>query len=192
MTTENRATLAQVMACCLTAQSHYLNQCSLIISKVEWHSSNCKFTSDTSVTNHWNHLENQVPKIQSKFPRGQWVNNSAPLWLRGSAPVSLESKEYPTRFGLGLIHTSGPEQNDGHFAGDCLRFIETLIICFSIQISFKFVTRVPVDQIHHYSFSRWLTDNWIHKRISIDITRTYWVNFDIANADHQTRITGVG
>ena len=33
------STLAQVMACCLTALSHYLNQCWLIISKVLWHSS---------------------------------------------------------------------------------------------------------------------------------------------------------
>ena len=33
------STMAQVMACCLTAQSHYLNQCWLIISKVTWHSS---------------------------------------------------------------------------------------------------------------------------------------------------------
>ena len=32
------STLAQVMACCLTAPSHYLNQCWLIISKVPWHS----------------------------------------------------------------------------------------------------------------------------------------------------------
>ena len=31
--------LVQVMACCLTAPSHYLNQCWLIISKVLWHSS---------------------------------------------------------------------------------------------------------------------------------------------------------
>ena len=31
-----RSTLDQVMACCLTAPSHYLNQCWLI-SKVEWH-----------------------------------------------------------------------------------------------------------------------------------------------------------
>ena len=31
--------LAQIMACCLTAPSHYLNQCWLIICKVEWHSS---------------------------------------------------------------------------------------------------------------------------------------------------------
>ena len=30
--------LAQVMACCLVVPSHYLNQCSLIISEVLWHS----------------------------------------------------------------------------------------------------------------------------------------------------------
>ena len=32
-------TLTQVMACCLTAASQYLTQCRLIISKVQWHSS---------------------------------------------------------------------------------------------------------------------------------------------------------
>ena len=32
------STLTQVMACCLTAPSHYLNQCWLIISEVKWHS----------------------------------------------------------------------------------------------------------------------------------------------------------
>ena len=31
------STLAQVMACCLTAPSHYLNQCWLIISEVQWY-----------------------------------------------------------------------------------------------------------------------------------------------------------
>ena len=30
--------LAQVMACCLMARSHYLNQCWVIISEVLWHS----------------------------------------------------------------------------------------------------------------------------------------------------------
>ena len=32
------STLAQVMACCLTAPRHYLNQCWFTISKVHWHS----------------------------------------------------------------------------------------------------------------------------------------------------------
>ena len=34
-----RSTLAQVMACCLMAPSHDLNQCWLIIGEVPWHSS---------------------------------------------------------------------------------------------------------------------------------------------------------
>ena len=48
------STLVQVMACCLTAPSHYLNQCWLIISKVQRHSSECNFTRDTSAVSHWN------------------------------------------------------------------------------------------------------------------------------------------
>ena len=48
------STLAQVMSCCLTAPSHYLNQCWLIISKVQWHSSEGNFTRDTSAISHWN------------------------------------------------------------------------------------------------------------------------------------------
>ena len=46
------STLAQVMACCLTAPSHYLNQCWLIISKVQWHLSEGIFVRDTSATIH--------------------------------------------------------------------------------------------------------------------------------------------
>ena len=49
-----RSTLAQVMACCLTAPSHYLNQCWLIISKVLYHSCEVNFTRDTSAINHQN------------------------------------------------------------------------------------------------------------------------------------------
>ena len=40
------------MACCLTAQSHYLNQCLLIISKVQWHSSEGNFTRDDLLMTH--------------------------------------------------------------------------------------------------------------------------------------------
>ena len=65
--------LAQVMSCCLTTPSHYLNQCWLIISKVEQHSCKDKFTRDTSVINHWNYLENEVLEMSFKFQRGQRV-----------------------------------------------------------------------------------------------------------------------
>ena len=70
----SRSTLAQVMACCLKSPGHYLNQCWIIISKVQWHSSVGSFTSETSAINQWNYLENNLSKISFKSPRGQWVN----------------------------------------------------------------------------------------------------------------------
>ena len=44
-------TLAQVMACCLTAPRRILNQCWLIISKVQWHSHYGNFPRDASTIN---------------------------------------------------------------------------------------------------------------------------------------------
>ena len=67
------STLAQVMACCLTAPSHYLNKCWLIITKVEWHSPEGNFTEDISAINHRNWLEKYSSKISLKSPRPQWV-----------------------------------------------------------------------------------------------------------------------
>ena len=40
------STLAQIMACCLMAPSHYLNQCWLIIKGVQWHSPESDFTGN--------------------------------------------------------------------------------------------------------------------------------------------------
>ena len=57
------STLAQVMACCLTAPSHYLNQCWLFIRKVQWYSSEDNFRSDISATNH----EVSLKIIYTKF-----------------------------------------------------------------------------------------------------------------------------
>ena len=68
------STLAQVMACCLTVPSHFLNQCWLIISKVEWNSSKGKFTKDNSVINHWNYLEVKYLKFHSNFPGANELN----------------------------------------------------------------------------------------------------------------------
>ena len=43
------STLVQVMACCLMASIHYLNQCWLIISEVMWHSTEDNLTRNASV-----------------------------------------------------------------------------------------------------------------------------------------------
>ena len=42
------STLAQVMACCLTAPSHYLNHCWLINRKIQWHWSESNLTRSIS------------------------------------------------------------------------------------------------------------------------------------------------
>ena len=77
------STLVQVMDCCLTAPNHYLNQCWLIIIKVQWHSSDPNFTRDTSDINHLNKLESYLFRISLKSHREQWVNSSWPAvgWL---------------------------------------------------------------------------------------------------------------
>ena len=51
------STLAQVMACCLTAPSHYLNQCLLIVSTGQWCLFKGNFTRDSSAINHENQLQ---------------------------------------------------------------------------------------------------------------------------------------
>ena len=48
----SRSTLVQVMVCCLTAPSHYLNQCWLIITKAQWCSSEGNFAWDITVISH--------------------------------------------------------------------------------------------------------------------------------------------
>ena len=44
------STLAQVMACCLTAPNHYLSQCWLLISKIMWHSPDSNVTGNAAAT----------------------------------------------------------------------------------------------------------------------------------------------
>ena len=51
------STLVQVMACCLTAPSHYLNQCWLILSKNQWYSSEVPQTSITKISLKITYLE---------------------------------------------------------------------------------------------------------------------------------------
>ena len=52
------STLVQVMAWCLTAPSHYLNQCWLIISEVLWHSTEGNFTWNAQDIYPWHEFEN--------------------------------------------------------------------------------------------------------------------------------------
>ena len=68
--------LAQVMACCLMAPSHYLNQCWPPIYEVLWYSPQEQFHGECrsyySVLWVWQ----LYFKIISIFPRGQWVKTT--------------------------------------------------------------------------------------------------------------------
>ena len=68
----SESTLAQVMAFCLTAPSHYQNQCSYIINEVIRHPHNSYFTS-THQLYLWRvwrlHFKNYY-----HIPQAQWVN----------------------------------------------------------------------------------------------------------------------
>ena len=64
------STLAQVLACCLMAPSHYLNQCCLLIKEVLWPYSTAN-TPDTILYM----FDNYNFKITAISPRGQWVKH---------------------------------------------------------------------------------------------------------------------
>ena len=73
-------TMIQVMACSLTAPSHYLNQCWLIISKVLWHSSEDIIIRRFEDTNQLSKIEEYFFKITLRSPKGQWVKSWKLCW----------------------------------------------------------------------------------------------------------------
>ena len=102
-------TLAQIMACCLTAPSHLMNQCWLFIKCVLRHSPECNSTACTQVTIVYNEFGTYAFKLTGISPRGQWVDvdphasyiQTQCLWAAFSppswplqAPSSFLSSEY--------------------------------------------------------------------------------------------------
>ena len=69
------STLVQVMACCLTAPSLYLNQCWLFINEGLLHSPETNFTVNSHDTILCKEFQNYTFKIIVTYPRGRWVNN---------------------------------------------------------------------------------------------------------------------
>ena len=71
-----RSTLThQVMACCLTAPRHYLNQFWLIITMVLHHSLKGNNTENALESDHCNVIENHTFKIKALSPKKHWVKN---------------------------------------------------------------------------------------------------------------------
>ena len=69
------ATLAHIMASCLTAPSHYLNQCWLNIGEVLWHSPEGNFTGNAQYFFLWYEFEKNWFKITATSLRDHLVNH---------------------------------------------------------------------------------------------------------------------
>ena len=104
-------TLAQVMACCLTAPSHYLNQCWLFIRGVLWHTSESSFAGIAQGIDSGYEFEKDILKNIFKSPRGQWVNSlwlSGAIWHHWSGPLLLRVMAW----GLVSKRQSGTHQSE--------------------------------------------------------------------------------
>ena len=68
------STLDHIMTCCLTALSHYLNQCWLLIGEVLWYSSESNVTANDLAIFLYPGFGNYAFQITVTSPRDQCVN----------------------------------------------------------------------------------------------------------------------
>ena len=69
-----------VIAFCLMAPSHYLNQCWLLISEVLKHSLDSNFIGGAEATILCYEFENYTFNITATSPRGHWVKETGKSW----------------------------------------------------------------------------------------------------------------
>ena len=94
------STLAQVMACCLTAPSHYLHQCWLIISGVQWHPPEGNVTGDVPSI-----IKISLTFIQTIFhiksSRGLWDNQ---MWVTSWLNRKADSVHAPKPWNINIFY----------------------------------------------------------------------------------------
>ena len=144
------------------APSHYLDIWWLIISKVQWHSSEDNFTRDISISYQllkllWNLL------ISLNSPRGQWVNDmyyTCTNFRSQLCPVMVMRTSGIPRMGNAWTPSTGgviPRKNTGSdVVGKCVLFVLILSInslalrrcgCNLDLIIFKLIWRVDIWSI---------------------------------------------
>ena len=89
--------LVQVMACCLMASSHCLNNCWLITNEAFWRAAKHNFIiGDARDIHPWYQFKKYYLKITAIFPRGQWVNSQCACddiildWENGPSVLYIE------------------------------------------------------------------------------------------------------
>ena len=87
--------LYQAMACCLTAPSHYLNQCWFIISVVLWHSSKTNFLVSAKDSNSFNVCPKYKYTIVFTKANELLSVSKRGLWRRSSAREKVKPHQAP-------------------------------------------------------------------------------------------------
>ena len=147
------STLAQVMACCLMAPSHYLNQCWLIISKVQWHSSECNFKEIPQPS---------VPEISLKITYLKFCSN-----LPGANELNVASFTGTAVFyqpgmlqGGSVTHECSPQRAIGYYleALLCLApFMKT-----ALRARLQGVTNNCIDpSVSYVEASMYMYSHWV-------------------------------
>ena len=88
------STWDQIMACCLMAPSHYLNQCWHIISLILWHAPESNITAGSWSTIQYNEFKNILLRLLPNVPGASELTH----WLLGDVVLCLNewfSNSYP-------------------------------------------------------------------------------------------------
>ena len=148
------------MACCLTAPSHYLNQCWLNISKVQWHPSESNFTRVTEISLKITYLKfhSNLPGVNELIKENAFVIESVvckmlailfwPQW------VNQEQRWHH------VIH--GQYKGRPHCQGKCSfmfarrQFLPLNVVILSRSDVHIFSLRLPQLKCHFHRSPDWL------------------------------------
>ena len=81
------STMVWVLACCLTAPSHYPNHCWLLIGEALWHSPGSNFTESAQAIILYDQFHNHTYRVTVTSLRDRWVNSlrlSDTIWRKRS------------------------------------------------------------------------------------------------------------
>ena len=130
------STLVQVKARCLTAQRHYLNQCQLVISEVQWHSYEGEKISRLSITKF--SLEITYLRFHPNVPGTNELNLCPPEIAFSPMTVASETW-HPKR---------------SHWFPDLHNSVFSIIFCWTHWHSDKMVTIFEVTISNEFSWMK--------------------------------------
>ena len=159
-------TLAQVMACCLTASSHYLNQCWLIIIGVLQHAHQSNFIGWVQEFNPQHELENYSLKF---LPHHPGVNELTHLSLEAVAVISN------VWFSNLLYRNVAWALTMKLHSGDCCPSCN-ILTQMSQDLTEDKSTLIRVMAWSHQATSYYLNQCWLRSMMPYGITKDQWVN----------------